>query len=88
MIGNIFSLESRVWSASFFNVLAMLFQLNTLLRTGDDSGLSLVMLVIFFVVQLTFAEAGYKTKMWGQFWGMLVSAVITATIMCLVVFVY
>lgn len=79
----IVSLEKRVWSAGALNVLAMAFQLWAILSTKNASGLSRGMLLIFVYVQITFAQAGWKHKEWGQFWGMIVSATITTTIFIL-----
>ncbi len=77
------SLEKRVWSAGFLNVLAMALQLIAILSTKDVSGISRSMLLIFIYVQLTFAQAGWRHKEWGQFWGMAGSAAITSTILVL-----
>ncbi len=87
ILKKIFSLDSRVWAASFLNVAAMASQLWTLLSTKNATGVSLTMLIIFICVQLTFAQVGYKAKVWGQFWGMIASAAITTTIAVLT-FVY
>lgn len=79
----IVSLEKRVWSAGALNVLAMTFQLWAILSTKNASGLSRGMLLIFVYVQITFAQAGWRHKEWGQFWGMIASSAITTTIFVL-----
>lgn len=78
-----FTLDGRVWSASILNVIALALQLRALLWGGDPSTISKGMLLIFIYMQVTFAQAGYRTKMWGQFWGMSVSAVISGTMLVL-----
>lgn len=81
-----FSLENRVWAASFLNVAAMGFQLWAVLSLGSVAGLSRMMLVIFLFVQVTFAQVAAEKKIVGQFWGMVVSALIT-TILLILTFV-
>ena len=76
----IFGLEFRVWSASILNALFLAFGLYTLVATHDTRGVSLPMYLGFLYVQATYVEAGYKTKKWGMFWGMIASAVIVITI--------
>jgi uncharacterized protein with PQ loop repeat len=80
MLRKLFSLDSRVWSASFLNVVAMGSQLHALWITRNADSMSLVMLVIFMYVQVTFTQLGYRNKSWGLFWGMLICLVITILI--------
>lgn len=81
------SLDNRAWSASFFNVLAMASQFWTLWTTRNIGGTSLVMMVIFLYVQITFAQVGYRTKSRALFWGMVVSALFTTAIIVLMLYV-
>ncbi len=81
------SLNSRAWSASFFNVAAMALQLRALWTTKNVGGISLGMMVIFLYVQITFAQVGYRDKSWALFWGMVFSAIFTAAIIAFVLFV-
>lgn len=65
----------------------MLFQLQAVMSAQSAAGLSRGMLCLFIGIQLVFAWIGYQNKIWGQFWGMVVSAVIIITILGLT-FVY
>ena len=83
----LFSLDSRAWSASFFNVLAMGLQFWTLWMTKNVGGVSLGMMVIFLYVQITFGQVGYRTKSRALFLGMVFSAMFTTAIIALVLYV-
>ena len=87
MLRKIFGLDTRVWSAGGFNVLAWAVQLESVVRTKSVSGLSLTMLVLAIYIQLTFAQVGWREKAWGQFWGMIIGAVLTSIVL-LLTFVY
>ncbi len=78
------SLDFRLWVSSILNVLALLAGLMAILQTQNVKGQSPVMYVMFLIMQITFAEAGYRNKLWGQFWGMAVSAVITIIVLSLI----
>jgi uncharacterized protein with PQ loop repeat len=81
------SLDYRIWVAGILNVVAMVFQLAAVIQAGSTAGLSRAMLVIFLFVQLTFAQVGWRTNVMGQFWSMILSAVIT-TVVLVLTFVY
>lgn len=78
------SLDSRLWISSFLNVFALASGLWSIVSAQSVRGQSPIMYLMFLFMQLTFAEAGYKKKLWGQFWGMAASAVITIIVLCLI----
>ena len=78
------SLESRLWVSSFLNVVALGFGLNSILEAGSVKGQSPWMYGIFLFMQITFAEAGYRKRLWGQFYGMAASAVVTIVVLILI----
>lgn len=73
----LFSLDGRIWSASFLNVGAIAFGIREVIIKDDASGVSSWMLVIFLYMQATYAQAGFQNEMWGQFYGMFISALLT-----------
>ena len=83
----VFSLKARLAVSSILNAIAVCDGLRTLVKTHDASSLSPTMFVIFFFLQLTFAEDGWRKNAWGQFLGMGVSALVTA-IMLVLMFVW
>lgn len=78
------SLDFRLWVSSILNVIALLSGLIAILQTHNVKGQSPTMYVMFLLMQVTFAEAGFRKKLWGQFFGMTVSAVITIIVLCLI----
>lgn len=80
----LWSLGTRLWLASIFNVLALISGLWSIWLAQNVKGQSPIMYGMFLFIQLTFAEAGFEKKLWGQFWGMAASAVITITILILI----
>jgi len=85
-VKNPLSLDNRAWSAGFLNVLLLLIQLYHVWRAQTAEGLSLVMLVGFVYIQLTFVQVGYRSKEWGLFWGLIISFFVTAILIALVVY--
>lgn len=77
------SLDTRLWISSFLNVVALAFGLWSIVKAGNVKGQSPYMYAIFLFMQITFAEAGYRNQLWGQFWGMAASAVITVIVLIL-----
>lgn len=75
-----------IWIAGIVNVSAMLPQLYRLIKTHETDGLSLGMFWIYFVIQVAFALEGYfkKNKMFMVCLGL--SAVVSATIIGLVIY--
>ena len=82
----LFSLEMAAWLASFLNVIAMAFQLRSLIKAWDAKGVSLVMLGVFCYVQATYMRVGYHSGQWALFWGMLFSLLFTAASAGIVVY--
>jgi len=80
------SLDNRAWSASFLNAAAMANGFWTVWTSRNVSGTSLVMMVIFLYVQVTYAQIGYRDKSRALFWGMVVSAVFTIAIILFVLY--
>lgn len=76
----LFSLDGRVWSASILNAVLVAHQLLTVLRSHSTEGLSLVMMIGFLYMQVTYTQLGHKTKNWAMFWGMAASAVFNTAI--------
>lgn len=81
---NWISLDSRLWVSSILNVIAVGCGLISILATRSVQGQSPIMYGMFLFMQITYAEAGYRNKLWGQFWGMAASAVITSVILSLI----
>ena len=84
MIRKLLSLDSRMWISSTLNVIGVGFGLLAILQAGHIKGQSPMMYSIFLFIQVTYAESGYKMKIWPQFWGMSVSAVISIIILTLI----
>lgn len=78
------SLDARLWFSSFLNFLALTNGLWSIWKAQTVQGQSAIMYGMFLFMQLTFAEARYKKKLWGQFWGMAASAVITIIVLGLI----
>lgn len=78
------SLDVRLWLSSSLNFFALASGLWSILSAQSVKGQSPIMYAMFLFVQLTYAEAGYKKKLWGQFWGMTASAVITIIVLGLI----
>lgn len=81
MLRKMFSLETRAWSAGFFNVLAWILQVVETSRTGTAPAIGFLLMGAY--IQLTFAQIGWKEKTWGQFWGMTIGATLTLTVLVL-----
>lgn len=85
MLKKLFSLNNRAWSASFFNVVAMFLQFWAIWSTRNSGGVSLGMMAIFLYVQITYAQVGYRDKSWALFWGMILSACFTVSVIVLTI---
>lgn len=79
------SLESRTWFAGILNVFVLLLQAVKLLEVKDSTAISIPMFLGFCYIQVTLAQAGYRKKDWGQFWGMAVSTAASTLIIILAV---
>ena len=83
MLKKFVDLKFHVWIAGLVNVAALLFQLWTLIQTKDSRSISATMWFLFAYIEIILAIAGYKSKMWGQFWGMLLSMFVSLTMIAL-----
>ena len=83
LIRRLMSVQSRSYLAGFGNALVLLLQLIQIVQTHKVTGLSIPMFVGFLFIQVTFMEVGWRLKQYGQFLGMLCSAVITIAIIIL-----
>jgi uncharacterized protein with PQ loop repeat len=75
-----------IWLAGLVNVTAMLPQLARIIRTRNIEGLSLVMFVLYFLVQVAFSIEGFFKKNRMLMVCMGLSAVVSGTIILLVAY--
>ncbi len=80
-------LSTHVWLAGMLNAFLIADQLRVLLIKKEVAGLSLFMWVGFIYMQSVMAIAGYRAKprLWGQAIGLGISALISTTIVCLII---
>ncbi len=75
-----------IWLAGFVNVGAMLPQLIKIIQTKKVEGLALEMFVIYFFIQVAFALEGYFKKNMVFLVCLGLSALVSASIISLVVY--
>lgn len=75
-----------IWLAGFVNVLAMIPQLISLIRTRSTEGLAIGMFVIYFIIQVAFALEGYFKRSRVLVVCMSLSALVTLTVLALVIY--
>jgi len=73
-----------IWSAGIINVTAMLPQLAKIVRTRNVEGLALEMFLIYFGIQVAFCLEGYFTRNKMLMVCLGLSAIVSATIITLV----
>lgn len=74
------SLNNRLWLANILNVVALAWQVATLWEIRNAAGISIPTFIMFAYIQLTFAEFGWRNKNKVTFWGMLVCAALSGSI--------
>ena len=79
-----FRWNSVMWVMGFVNVVALLPQPIAILRTHNVSGVSVLMLVLFFFIQVSVAIESYIKRSYGLMTSMIISAVLSATTISLV----
>ena len=75
-----------IWLAGMVNVVAMLPQLDRIVRTHDIAGLSIAMFVLYFLVQVAFSIEGYFKENRMLLVCMGLSAVVSGTIIVLITY--
>jgi hypothetical protein len=82
----LFELQTHVWIAGMLNAFLLADQLRIVYGTRQVSGLSLFMWSGFIYMQTVMAIAGWRAKprLWGQAVGLGASALISATIVTLI----
>ena len=78
--------DAIIWTAGLVNVGAMLPQLYQILRTHNVQALSLQMFVLYFLIQVAFSLQGYFRRDSMLKWCLGLSAVVSLTIICLILY--
>lgn len=73
-----------IWIVGFVNVGAMLPQLYQIIKTHEVQALSLQMFMIYFLIQVAFSLEGYFRRNAMLKWCLGLSALITFTVICLI----
>ncbi len=76
-----------IWAVGLINVIAMLPQLVQIMRTRTTEGLSLEMIIVYFLIQIAFSLEGFFMRNRMLMVCMALSALVSATVITLVIYI-